>query len=182
MRYKITEYNDIRESYIIPFTVNWKTLFIHFLMWLPGLFLTFYSSFVNGWDTYDENGMYLYTNLSGIFAIIFLILGLFASGALMAITEKYPISIKKYKEYSLLYFNQNHLDIPIYKEAYKECIQDIKNDNFDRTEWNVIFRNLSSEADRLKEGEKQIKKINIPKRDFAGELKDSNDMYLKGIK
>ena len=181
MRYKVTEYGDIRENYIVPFSINWKTLLVHLFIWAPGLITLYYTCFKYGWDNYEDGVKISATTISN-FAILLLSFAVLISAFYTGITEKFPISFKKYKSYSITYFNKGHLDIPIYKEAYKECIQDIKNDNFDRTEWNVIFRNLSSEADRLKEGEKQIKKINIPKRDFAGELKDSNDMYLRGIK
>lgn len=181
MRYKVTDNSIIQENHILPFTVNWKTSLGYIFIWTPGLICLYYTCFAIGWDHY-ENG--IKTGPTGIsnFALVFLIIAFFGTFLYTGITEKFPINLKKSQEYSIYYFNKEHLDIPLYKEAYEECIRDIKANSFDEDEWNNIFKGLSREAERLKEGEKQIKKINIPKRDFAGELKDSNDMYLKGLK
>lgn len=181
MRYKVTDNSFIEENHIVPFTVNWKTSLVHLLIWSPGLYFLYYTCFISSWDIY-ENGVAVGVTASSILAIVFMTFALVCSGAYTAVTKKFPISLKKTQRYSVSYFYKKHLDIPIYKEAYQECLSEIKTGTFDNYEWQEIFHKLSSEAVRLKEGEKKIKKINIPKRDFAGELKDSNDMYLKGLK
>lgn len=181
MRYKVTDNSIIQENHILPITVNWKTSFSHLLVWSPALISLYYTCFLYGWDDYENGVRTDPTGISNLF-FVFLLLAIFTSCAGMISTEKFPFSFENPRRYSIYYFNKEHLDIPLYKEAYEECIRDIKANSFDEDEWNNIFKGLSREAERLKEGEKQIKKINIPKRDFAGELKDSNDMYLRGIK
>lgn len=180
MRYTLDN-GVIEAKPILPIKPNWKNISHLFIILSPGLIASVIASMTR-WDEYDPASGEFAPTIIGGSAFVMLFFGFIICFFWCIAREQGLFKFKKKQSYGILYLNEDHLDIPIYKEAYKECLEDIKNNNFDRTEWSVIFRNLSSEADRLKEGDKQMKKITIPKRDFAGELKESNDMYLKGIK
>lgn len=160
---------------------NWNNLGHLFAILSPGLVASVIASMTR-WDEYDPaSGEWVPTIIGGS-AFVMLFFGFIICFFWCIAREQGLFTFKKKQRYGVPYLTQEHLDIPIYKEAYQECLYEIKIGTFDKYEWQRIFQKLSREAERLKEGEKQIKKINIPKRDFAGELKDSNDMYLRGIK
>lgn len=180
MRYTLDN-GVIEAKPILPIKPNWKNISHLFIILSPGLIASVIASMTR-WDEYDPASGDFAPTIIGGSAFIMLFFGFIICFFWCIAREQGLFKFKKKQRYGVSYLTQDYLDIPIYKEAYEECLSEIKAGTFDKNEWSNIFYKLSLEAERLKEGDKKIKKITIPKRDFAGELKESNDMYLKGIK
>lgn len=89
----------------------------------------------------------------------------------------YTFSKYDYDKYKINHFDPKNMNNIIYKKAFDDCVEEIKNGDFVSEAWSKIFQDLNIEIDRIKSLEKQ-QKIAIDRLDYAKVLKDANKLYL----
>jgi len=158
---------------------------ITFYMYVPALIFLLLA-ILTGW-TEDFEGESFISNAGGFFIIF----GALASLGSLFYNLNCGIDGK-----GMFYRNQSHyiavnyldpenLNNSIYKEAYEDCLSEIKNNTFSGSYWSNVFRELNQEIRGLKFAEQKAKSesINsIPRKDYVSIMKDTNAMYLKGFK
>lgn len=100
-------------------------------------------------------------------------------GIISHIDKTKPLCDSKYdwNSYKLYHFDPKNMNNIIYKKAFDDCVEEIKNGDFVTDAWDTIFRNLNDELYEIERQEKK-KKIAIDRLDYAKVLKDANELYL----
>lgn len=178
MRYKIKD-NHIVEQPLMPVKIYPLNILISFLIMLPGLYF-FYWCCANGWDNYDENGNWVSANVwQGCIAIMGSIFGLLATAFVILVVDKVWWKNKTFKSYNLGWqFNKDYFYLDLYKEAYEDCLAEIKAGAFNESYWKKSFSDLSDQCEVFEKKQKALREEQMPRKDYALAMKTFNQQYF----
>lgn len=185
MRTKYTAERDsikVKESGVI-----WNKDSIGYLALFSPAIICLVLSLIFGFTTDGEYaGTYAVSWSAGLFyfftgAALFLLMMIFWDS--MSLPKVF--NFKKPKNINVRNLRPDYLSDDIYKEAYNDCIEEIKAGTFDERFWTTTFFNLDTEkeqTDRIIK-EKLAEEIKaIPRKNYTEWMKERNQMFLEQYK
>ena len=143
-------------------------------VWLTVAIVSIYVSAIIIWIVAGANE----ESSAFVFGIGIPLVGLLI-GIISHIDKTKPLCDSKYDwdSYGLYHFETKYMDNIIYKKAFDDCVEEIKNGDFVTDAWEKIFKDLNVELYEIEQQEKK-QKIAIDRLDYAKVLKDANKLYL----
>lgn len=185
MRTKYTPERDsikVKESGVI-----WNKDSIGYLALFSPAIICLVLSLIFGFTVDGEHaGTYAVSWSAGLFyfftgAALFLLMIIFWEG--MSLPKLF--NFKRPKNIKVRNLRPDYLSDGIYKEAYNDCIEEIKAGTYDETIWSRTFSSLNEEkenTDRIIK-EKLAEEIKaIPRKNYAEWMKERNQMFLEQYK